>query len=385
MARRERLIVRVLFVNENIGGHRTVHHNLAQALTTGHPEVQADFYHVPAPRLARRLVGASVPGLRRLDLDLQSLRFQLAQSALVSFRIRRRVSRYDVVHFYTHNVSLLSVPLLRSMPSVVSLDTTNALNAYRLAYRTPTKWTGRLLPLTKLFERRVYEAADLVVSKSEWAARSLVGDYGLPGERIRIVPFGVHLPDANGLAPATGICAEPPSITFVGAQMDRKGGWRLLDLWRRRLRDRATLILVTADSVPSEPGLKVLNDIRPGDGRIWDVLRSSAIFAFPSEIDQFPNAVLEAMAAGIPVVAFRTAAVPEMVTDGLAGLLVDTGDYESFAAALERLLDSEELRLQMGAAARSRALERFDARRTTSQLVAVLDEAMQRHRRTRGA
>lgn len=374
--------MRVLFVNENIGGHRTVHHNLAQALTTGHPGVQADFFHVPAPRLARRLVGASVPGLRRLDLDLQSLRFQLAQSALVNFRIRRRASRYDVVHFYTHNVSLLSVPLLRSMPSVVSLDTTNALNAYRLPYRRPTKWTGRLLPLTKLFERRVYEAADLVVSKSEWAAQSLVDDYGLPGERIRIVPFGVHIPDANGLAPATGICAEPPSITFVGAQMDRKGGWRLLDLWRRRLRDRATLTLVTADDVPSEPGLKVLNDIRPGDGRIWDVLRSSAIFAFPSEIDQFPNAVLEAMAAGIPVVAFRTAAIPEMVTDGLAGLLVDPGDYESLAAALERLLDSEELRSQMGAAARSRALERFDARRTTSQLVAVLDEAMQRHRCT---
>lgn len=365
--------MRVLFVNENIGGHATVHHNLERAFSQGHPSVRADFYHVPSPRLGRRLVGASAPGLRRFDLDLQSLRFQMAQSAVVRAHIGKQVSGYDVLHFYTHNVALLSVPLLRSRPSVVSLDTTNALNAYRLPYRQPTGWTGRLLPLTKLFERRVYEAADLIVSHSEWAARSLRDDYGVPAERIRIIPFGVPVPELVA-AP----CAPDglPRVTFVGAQMDRKGGWRLLDLWRRRLRTRSTLTLVTRDEVPAEPGLEVINDIRPGDGRIWEVLRSSAVFAFPSEIDQAPNAVLEAMAAGTPVVAFRTAAVPEMVAEGLTGLLVDEGDYDGFAVALERLLDAPALALEMGVAARARAVERFDARVTTDRLVAVLDEVV---------
>lgn len=370
--------MRVLFVNENIGGHATVHNNLERALAEGHPNVRADFYHLPSPRLGRRLVGASFPGLSRWDIDLQSLRFQMAQSALVRSRIASQGPDYDALHFYTHNVALLSVSLLRSRPSVVSLDTTNALNAYRLAYREATKWTGRLLPLTKVFERRVYESADLVVSHSEWAARSLRDDYGVPDDRIRIIPFGVPVPELAA-SPAVTKTEGLPRVTFVGAQMQRKGGWRLLDLWRQRLRGRCTLTLVTRDEVPAEQGLEVINDIRPGDGRIWDVLRASAVFAFPSEIDQAPNAVLEAMAAGAPVVAFRTAAVPEMVADGLTGLLVDPGDYDGLALVLERLLDSSALRVEMGAAARARAVERFDARVTTAQLVAVLDEAVQRH------
>lgn len=374
--------MRVLFVNENIGGHATVHYNLERALSQEHPRVRADFYHLPSPRLGRRLAGGSVPGLRRLDLDLQSLRFQMAQSAHVRRRIRRQVSDYDALHFYTHNVALLSVPLLRSRPSVVSLDTTNALNAYRLAYRQPTKWTGRHLPLTKLFERRVYEAADLIVSHSEWAARSLRDDYGVPGDRIRIIPFGVPLPEL-GAAPVPHAAGALPRATFIGAQMARKGGWRLLDLWRRGLRSRCTLTLVTRDEVPAEEGLEVINDIRPGDSRIWDVLRTSAVFVFPSEIDQAPNAVLEAMAAGTPVVAFRTAAVPEMVADGLTGLLVDEGDYDALALALEGLLDAPARRSEMGAEARARAVARFDVRVTTAQLVAALDEAVERHPRRR--
>ena len=71
--------LRVLFVNENLGGHATMHQALRGVLN-GHPEVSAEFLDVPAPGLARRLAAAPVPGLVRLDADLQSLRYQLAQS-----------------------------------------------------------------------------------------------------------------------------------------------------------------------------------------------------------------------------------------------------------------------------------------------------------------
>src|SRR5205823_7927059 len=76
------VVMRVLFVNENIGGHATVHDNLGRALTT-RPDVDATFYNVPAPGLVRKVAAAPLPGLARLDLDLQPLRYQLAQSALV--------------------------------------------------------------------------------------------------------------------------------------------------------------------------------------------------------------------------------------------------------------------------------------------------------------
>lgn len=73
----------------------------------------------------------------------------------------------------------------------------------------------------------------------------------------------------------------------------------------------------------------------------------------------FPRTHLEAMAMGIPVVGTRIAGVPEQVVDGETGLLVPPGDPEALAGALERLLSSAPLRLRLGEAARTRALERF--------------------------
>ena len=102
--------MRVLFVNENIGGHATVHLNLERALS-GHPEIEATFLHVPRPPLGRRIVSASVPGLGRLDLDLQPLRAQLAVSAFVRRRLLNIVADFDVIHVYTHNAALLSSKL----------------------------------------------------------------------------------------------------------------------------------------------------------------------------------------------------------------------------------------------------------------------------------
>ena len=86
--------------------------------------------------------------------------------------LRTRVAGFDVVHFYTQNAALLSGDILRTHPSVVSTDSTNALNAYRLPYRKPTVWTPRVLRLTQRFERRVYDAATLVIANSGFAPRS---------------------------------------------------------------------------------------------------------------------------------------------------------------------------------------------------------------------
>jgi starch synthase len=364
--------VRLLLVNENIGGHETVHANLGHALGEIE-EVDADFLHVPAPGLGRRIVGARIPGLDRLDLDLKPLRAQLALSAYVRRRIRRRLDRYDALYVYTHNAALLSPDLLRRLPTVVALDTTNAQNAYRLPYRRPTRFTPLVLPLTQSFERRVYRAATLVVANSEWAAESLRDDYGVPRSRIRVVPTGLRIPPDAPVGPEPQL----PRIVFVGRSMERKGGNFLLALHRRHLRERCILTIVTPERVPPEPGVEVINDIRPGDPRLYSLLRSARLFAFPSEVDMFPNAVLEAMAAGLPVVAMRVGAVPEMVPDGVAGLLVEPGAESEFRRALETLLDDPARAEAMGAAARRRFEERYDVRVTARGLLDVVREAIE--------
>jgi glycosyltransferase involved in cell wall biosynthesis len=366
--------MRAVFVNEALGGHTTVHLNLRQALTELR-DVDPLFYDVPAPGIGRKLAAAPIPGLARFDADLQPLRYQLAQSLVVRRAMPALLKGADVLHVYTHNTALLSTDLLRQVPSVVSLDGTNAQNAFRLPYRRPTRFTSVALRAVMPLERRVYEAATLVVTHSAWAAAS-VRAYGVDADRIRVIPFGVMVPDV--LPPVRP--ADRPRLVFVGRSLARKGGSWLLELHQTQLRGRCDLDLVTMDDVPALPGVRPVRGIRPGDGRLLEVLRAARVFVFPSEMDLSPNAVLEAMAAGLPVVALDVGAVGEMVDHGVTGFLVRPGDGRALVAAIVALLDDPDLAARMGRAGRERARSRFDARLTTRALVAVLGEARQRHR-----
>lgn len=362
--------MRAHFVNENIGGHVTMHLSIRRALER--MDVDASFFDVPPPRLARRLFEAPIPGLAHADLDLHPLRVQLGKSLIVRRHLHELDPSVEVLHAYTHNTILLSSDVLGSLPSVVSLDSTNEQNAYRLPQRHPTRFTPAALRLTKYFERRVYDAATIVVAQSRWGAAS-VAEYGVDAERIRVVNFGLDIPDATHIG-SDGL----PRLVFVGRSLERKGGLQLVDLWRRHLRGRARLTLVTPEYVPEEDGLEVVRDVRPGDGRLVRILAESDIFVFPTKMDSFPYVTIEAMAAGLPVVANRTAAVPEIVDDGQTGILVDVDERGSLLAAIERLLKDPSLREAMGFAGRERAVRLFDARTTTGQLVDILKEAVAR-------
>lgn len=367
--------MKVLFVNENLGGHATLHLHLRRALIE-HPDVEPTFVDVPRPGLARRLASLPVPGLARLDADLQPLRSQLALSAVAARRLAGIAPDYDVVHVYSQNAALLSARLLRNVPSVVSTDATNLTQAYHLPYRAPGPGTAMSLRPAMALERRVFGAAAFVVAQSDWTARQL-DRYGVAADKVRVIRFGILVPPLKGGEPSPG----PPRVTFVGATMERKGGWTLLRAFEESLAGRCRLTFVTRDRVPAVPGVEVINDAFPGDPRVEDVLAESAVFALPTEMDNSPYSVLEAMAAAVPVVSTTVGAIPEMVPDGIVGALVPPRDHRALARAIATLLDDDDRRRRMGAAARARVLERFDARRTTADLVRVLEEARSRNQR----
>lgn len=366
---------RVLLVNENVGGHATMHLGVRAALLEL-PEIDAELLDVPAPGLIRRIARLPVPGLARLDLDLQPLRSELAKSTWVRRELKRRRGSFDALHIYSQNAALLSAAELRRVPSVVSTDGTGMQCAFMLPYRDPTRFTPSRARLGRRLEHRAFDAATMVVAQSEWAARSLRVDYRIEDDRLRVIPFGVVVPDeaVHELTPV-------PEITWVGATMGRKGGWRLLDLFRRTFRDRCVLNLVTREDVLEEPGVRVFRDVNPNDGKLIAILRRSVALMFTSTTDTFGYAPLEAMAVGVPVIGFGCHAIPELVDDGVTGFVVEPEPGDApLAAALERLLDDDELQVRLGSAARARVLERFDARVTTNQLLDVLAEARERHR-----
>jgi glycosyltransferase involved in cell wall biosynthesis len=105
------------------------------------------------------------------------------------------------------------------------------------------------------------------------------------------------------------------------------------------------------------------------------LLAASDLFVLSSRSEGLPLSILEAMAAGLPVVATSVGGIPELVVDGETGFLVPPGDPQSLAGAIERLVHDPELRRRLGTAGRSRAAERFDlvsARRAHIDLYASL-------------
>lgn len=290
MSPRPARVPHYLFVNENIGGHRTVHRSLRSILAE-RDDVTVEFIDGEDPGLLGRILRAPVPLLSRLDLDLQPLRGQLVHSWNMRRRVRRRLARggVDAMHVYTQNCLLGGADLLRSLPSVITTDSTGRLNAFSIPYRTPTRFTGPMSVVNLPFERPVLDAATKVFACSRAVETSLTSpDYELPPQQVEHLEMGVHSPYfARPLPPRDP--ARRPGIVFVGTSLERKGGTLLLDVWRNHLRDRADLTLVTLETLPPEEGLTVINDLQPGEDRLWDILADADIFCLPSLIDQAPT------------------------------------------------------------------------------------------------
>lgn len=107
---------------------------------------------------------------------------------------------------------------------------------------------------------------------------------------------------------------------------------------------------------------------------IPDLMRHWAIAAMPSLNEGFGMTALEAMAAGVPVVGYRSGALPEVVADGETGVLVAPGDISALSEAISRLPDDPDLRRRMGLAGQARVRSTFDPARMAREISAVYED-----------
>ena len=108
-------------------------------------------------------------------------------------------------------------------------------------------------------------------------------------------------------------------------------------------------------------------------GDVAGLLSEAACFLLTSDYEGLPYTVLEAMAAGVPVVATRVGGVPEQVVDGETGFLFEPGDPAAAAAAVERILADPEGAVRLGEAGRERVRREFGLERMVGETVALYD------------
>ncbi|MFB4307264.1 glycosyltransferase [Actinomadura sp. GTD37] len=173
-----------------------------------------------------------------------------------------------------------------------------------------------------------------------------------------------HIPNPLHVTPTVHPTLDLPVVACVGRLSQEKGVDLMLEAWERISARHPEWRLHVYGSGPDEEELRVRAagisasvEFRGVVADVEDALVEASVFALPSRAEGFPMSVLEAMAYGLPTVAFDCApGVRTLLGDDRGGVLVRPGDTVAFAAALERLIEDPAERRALGAAARASVL-----------------------------
>ena len=227
-----------------------------------------------------------------------------------------------------------------------------------------------LLSIQARWERRNTARADRVIVPSHYSAGIAAALYGVPSTCIAVVPEPIDLAEwrRRFAAVAPGVTPASPRVLSVARLYPRK---RMQDLLEAAAVLRARVPDVEVRVIGDGPEMPALRDLHArltlgesvrllghvGRDALALEYRRARCFCLPTVQEGFGLVFAEAMAAGLPVVACRAAAVPEIVRDGETGLLVEPRTPAALAAALERVLEDDTMRKDMGMAGRKRVEE----------------------------
>jgi glycosyltransferase involved in cell wall biosynthesis len=215
-------------------------------------------------------------------------------------------------------------------------------------------------------ERVLWPAADHILCNSQMVKDFLVSRYGLPPSRLTVVPNGV---DTDFFQPGpNGRSEDPPVLLSVARLVPDKDHDTMLAAFSRLTQRHPGAQLWLVGNGPRREvlehkvrdlGLTERVKFLPVAKDIRHLYHQADVFVLSSVAEGLPNVVLEAMAAGLPVVATRVGGLPEAVVPEDTGLLVSPRDVAGLAAALGRLLTDPRARRDLGRRGRERVLERF--------------------------
>lgn len=236
-------------------------------------------------------------------------------------------------------------------------------------------------PLARAWVRTVFnKSAHVIVLSPRWAAwvRSKA-----PKSRLQVIPNPA--PDVK--VKREKFAGHEPMLLFLGAIIEKKGVFDLLQALAglRERYPRLRLVLAGSGAAQAQVrerarvlGIASQVDL-PGwvDAPARDALLAQAdIFVLPSYYEGLPVSVLEAMAAGLPVIASNVGSIPEMIDADVEGLLIAPGDVPALIAALERLLPDVALRESMGLAAQCKVAHCYTAEHVLEKVEGIYLDVM---------
>jgi glycosyltransferase involved in cell wall biosynthesis len=266
--------------------------------------------------------------------------------------------------------------------------------------RTPvilSKRMGSYLRKRDPLHRFTFARVARVLAVSGVIRSNVIATTPVPAARVVTIHDSVN---ASSFAPGAatpalriehGIRDAMPVIGMVGRFSPGKGHEDLLRAARiLKERGRTFVVMVVGEaSYGEEEHERYIRDLSRTLGvddvvvftgfraDIPSVMASFTLFAFPSHAESFGVVLIEAMAAGLPVVSTNCDGVVDIVVDGATGLFVPPGDPEALASAIERLLEDAGLRSRLGAAGRARVLSHFDLAAGIGKLEQIYEEVLE--------
>lgn len=300
-------------------------------------------------------------------------RFSLPALARLVRLIRAR--RFDVVHTHLFRSDLhgLAAAELTGAPALVSTE-------HSSGSRRKRSWAfGRLFRLTATrFDRIVAVSGEVADHLRAWS--------GVGNGKVTMIPNGIEIHGYRAI-PAGPARAHARVVCFIGRFEPRKGVPTLIEaaaaLAHRRPDIRFRLVgdgpgRAEAEKQATQVALNSQIEFAGSRSDIAKVLAECDVFALPSYSEGLSISLLEAMAAGRPIVATAVGGAPEAIEDGRSGLLVPPYDAAALAFAIERLLDQPGLARTLGENARRAVEERFTIDANAERVWAVYHEVLAR-------
>jgi sugar transferase (PEP-CTERM/EpsH1 system associated) len=259
------------------------------------------------------------------------------------------------------------------VPIIISSERTMAMES---------EWRYRL-------NRWTISMVDRVVAVSKEVGEFCVSNIRLPAQKVVVIHNGVEIPtlplDAREQARLELGLSQDALVCGAVSRLDPvKGIKDLLLAFSQVGTAFAAYLVIIGEGSERQHLEQVAQEIGVMDRVIWAGYRANVpslltafdIFVQPSLHEGLPNTVLEAMAAGIPVVATRVGGTPELVVNGKTGMLVPKSDPDSLADVITLLLESPEARESMGRAGRQRVQQHFSVEKMVQKTEQLYEELL---------